>query len=133
MMTKATLDTQSPEIKRHYITQLLEKLTIDYHNTRQERKEIAAKYPVDDEEFTIIEEVELLTVNIRGYANTIKSQAKIENKQETIQRLQAMTVFNIPVIANFYFYNENYPKMKAYIRELDYLRLVLIEFLALYI
>jgi hypothetical protein len=133
MMTKATLDTQSSEIKRHYITQLLEKLTVDYQNTKQERKDITLKYPADDEEFTIIEEVELLTVSIRGYANTIKSQIKIENKQEVIERLQAMTVFGIPVIAKFYFDNENYAQMKAYIRELDYLRLLVIEFLAIVI
>jgi hypothetical protein len=46
MMTKATLDTQNPEIKRNYISQVLEQLTLDYQNTKQERKEIAALYHV---------------------------------------------------------------------------------------
>lgn len=130
MMTKTALNTQSLEIKINYIAQLLDKLTNDYHNTKQERKEIASQSSITDEEFSFLEEIELLTVNIRGYASQIQATAKIENGQEAIGQLQAMNVFDIPVIAQFYFNsNDNYKQMKVYIRTLDYLRLVIIEFL----
>lgn len=129
-MTKTALSTQSPEIRINYITQLLNKLTSDYHNTKQERKEIASQFYGTDEEFSLLEEIELLTVNIRGYASQIQATAKIVNEQEAIGQLQAMNAFNIPVIAQFYFNsNDNYEQMKAYIRTLDYLRLVILEFL----
>jgi hypothetical protein len=133
MMTKATLDTQNPEIKRNYISQVLEQLTLDYQNTKQERKEIAALYPVDEEEFSLLEEIELLTVDIRGYASQIQARGWIENEQQAIERLQSMRVFDIPAIAEFYFtIHQDYGKMKAYIRLLDYLRLLILEFLQTY-
>lgn len=129
-MTKAALSTQSPEIRINYITQLLNQLTNDYHHTKQERKEIASQFSSTDEEFSLLEEIELLTVNIRGYASQIQATAKIANEQEAIIQLQEMNAFNIPVVAQFYFdSNDKYGQMKAYIRTLDYLRLVIIEFL----
>ncbi|WP_325052163.1 hypothetical protein [Dulcicalothrix desertica] len=130
MMTKTAFNTQSLEIKINYITQLLDKLTNDYKNTKQERKEIASQFYIIDEEFSLLEEIELLTVNIRGYASQIQATAKIENQQEAIGQLQAMNAFDIPVIAQFYFNNnDNYEQIKGYIRNLDYLRLVILEFL----
>lgn len=54
-MTKAALSTQSPEIRINYITQLLNKLTNDYHNTKQERKEIVSQFSGTDEKFTLLE------------------------------------------------------------------------------
>ncbi|RUT08313.1 hypothetical protein DSM106972_014810 [Dulcicalothrix desertica PCC 7102] len=129
-MTKTAFNTQSLEIKINYITQLLDKLTNDYKNTKQERKEIASQFYIIDEEFSLLEEIELLTVNIRGYASQIQATAKIENQQEAIGQLQAMNAFDIPVIAQFYFNNnDNYEQIKGYIRNLDYLRLVILEFL----
>ncbi|MBW4595335.1 MAG: hypothetical protein KME46_21135 [Brasilonema angustatum HA4187-MV1] len=132
-MTKTTLDTQNPEIKRNYISQVLEQLTLDYQNTKQERKEIAALYLTGDEEFSVLEEIELLTVDIRGYASQIQARGWIENQQQAIEHLQSMRVFDLPVIAEFYFtIHQDYGQMKAYIRMLDYLRLLILEYLQIY-
>lgn len=132
-MTKTTLDTQNPEIKRNYISQVLEQLTVDYQNTKQERKQITALYPAKDEEFSVMEEIELLTVDIRGYASQIQARGWIENQQQAIERLQSLRVFDVPVIAEFYLTsNRDYGQMKAYIRMLDYLRLLIIEYLQTY-
>lgn len=54
---------------RNYINYLLKQLTVDYRNTKQERKEISALASDSDEEFTLVEEIELLTSDIRGYAS----------------------------------------------------------------
>ena len=131
-MTEATLNTQNPEITRHYITLLLKNLTFNYQNTKEERKEIASLFPVE-QEFTLLEEIELLTVDIRGFASQIQARGWIENEQQAIKRLQAMRVFDIPTLAQFYFTtnNKEYEQMKAYIRTLDYLRLLIIEYLHL--
>jgi hypothetical protein len=130
MMNKTALNTQNIEIQINYITQLLDKLKNDYQNTKQERKEIVSQFSIMDEEFSLLEEIELLTVNIRGYASQIQATAKIENEQEAVGQLQAMNAFDIPIITQFYFNsNDNYEQMKAYIRTLDYLRLVILEFL----
>lgn len=129
-MTEATINTQNPEIKRNYIVQLLEQLTQDYRNTKQERKEIATIYSTSDEEFTLLEELELLTVDIRGYASQIQIRGWIDNKQQAIENLQNMRVFDIPAIAQFYFANpQAYLQLKSYLRMLDYLRLLIIEYL----
>ncbi|MEH1851274.1 MAG: hypothetical protein V7L11_06210 [Nostoc sp.] len=105
-------------------------MTNTYQNTRGERQEISIQFPPEDEEFSILEELELLTVNIRGYASQIQSTGKIVNKDQAIEKLQAMVVLNIPQIASFYFgSNGNYEQIKSYIRTLDYLRLLMLEYL----
>ncbi|MFB2917488.1 MULTISPECIES: hypothetical protein [Aerosakkonema] len=129
-MTEAIVNDQNSEIKRNYISHLLEQLTVDYQNTKPERKQLADLSPVSEEEFTVLEEIELLTVDIRGYASQIQVQGCVNNEQEAIERLENMGVFDISAIAQFYFStNGELPQMKAYIRMLDYLRLLTIEYL----
>ncbi|NEP56123.1 MAG: hypothetical protein F6K31_03740 [Symploca sp. SIO2G7] len=74
-------------------------LNVDYQNTKQERKQIAALAPASEEEFTVLEEIELLTSDIRSYANQIQTRGWIENEQEAIKRLQMMGIFDVPAIA----------------------------------
>ena len=132
-MTEATFNTQNAQITRNYINHLLKQLTVDYQNTKEERKEIASLPPASEEEFTILEEIELLTSDIRGYASQIQVRGWIENEQEAIERLQTMRVFDVPAIAQFYFTTDkDYTQMKAYIRMLDYLRLLILEYLRSY-
>lgn len=131
-MSEAALNTQNSEIERNYIIQLLEQLSQDYRNTKQERKEIAVLASTSEEEFTLLEEIELLTVDIRGYASQIQTRGSIENQQQAIEKLQNLRVFDIPVIAQFYFANpQPYRQIKAYLQMLDYLRLLMIEYLQL--
>ncbi|MEH1819167.1 MAG: hypothetical protein V7L31_08835 [Nostoc sp.] len=128
MMTKAILNQQ--ELVKRNISQLLVQLTNIYQNTRGERQEISIQFPAEDEEFSFLEELELLTVNLRGYASQIQSIGQIVNQDQAIEQLQAMRVLNIPQIASFYFgSNGNYEQIKSYIRTLDYLRLLLLEYL----
>ncbi|WP_292770518.1 hypothetical protein [Nostoc sp. NOS(2021)] len=112
------------------IVQLLTQLINAYQNIRTERQEIAIQFPPKDEEVSLLEELELFTVNLRGYASQIQSTGQIVNQAQTIEQLQAMQVLNIPQIGSFYFgTNGNYEQIKSYIRTLDYLRLLLLEYL----
>lgn len=129
-MNEATFNTKNSEITKNYIIALLEQLTVEYQNTKEERQEIAKLLPIYEKEFTVLEELELLTVNIRGYASQIKAQGRIKNKQEAIEQLKAMRLFDVGAIAKFYLTtNEEYKKTKTYIRMLDYLRLLIWEYL----
>jgi hypothetical protein len=127
-MSEAVLDQQQV-IKRN-ISQLLSQLTNTYQNTRSERKEIVTQFPPENEEFSLLEEIELLTVNLRGYASQIAVTSQVINKDEVISQLQAMRVFSVSQVGQFYFNNNGkYQQIKNYIRMLDYLRLLLLEYL----
>ncbi|MEH2325300.1 MAG: hypothetical protein V7K32_17410 [Nostoc sp.] len=127
-MTEAILNEQ--ELTKKNIVQLLGQLTNVYQATRTERQEIAIQFPPENEEFSLLEELELLTVNLRGYASQFQSTGRIVNKDHAIEQLQAMRVLNLPQIASFYFgSNNSYEQIKSYIRTLDYLRLLLLEYL----
>jgi hypothetical protein len=109
---------------------LLSQLTNTYQNTRSERKEIVTQFPPENEEFSLLEEIELLTVNLRGYASQIAASSQIINRNQVISQLQAMRVFSVSPIGQFYFNNNGkYEQIKNYIRMLDYLRLLLLEYL----
>jgi uncharacterized membrane protein len=128
MMTEAGLDQQ--EVTKRNISQLLSQLTNTYQNTRSERKEIVTQFSPENEEFSLLEEIELLTVNLRGYASQIAATSQIINKDQVIYQLQAMRVFSVSPIGKFYFSNNGkYEQIKNYIRMLDYLRLLLLEYL----
>jgi hypothetical protein len=74
--------------------------------------------------------LELLTTDLRGYASQLQIRDWIENPAAAIDRLQTMRLFSIPSIAQFYFENSrDYPKLKEYVRQLDYIRLLLLEYL----
>lgn len=129
-MTEAKINSRKTEITRNYISHLLEQLTLDYQKTKSERKQIADRFPVSEEEFSVLEEIELLTVDIRGYASQIQARGWIEKEEEAINRLQNIGVFDVAAIAEFYFTTKvDYQQIKAYLRMLDYLRLVMIEYL----
>lgn len=75
------MTNRNPELTKNYIIQLLKQLTIDYQNTKSERQAIAHQSPVSKTELTLLEEIELLTTDIRGYASQIKARGYIENPQ----------------------------------------------------
>lgn len=68
-MTNTTVTNQNPELTKNYIIQLLDQLTIDYQNISSEQKLIASEFSRSEDEFTVLEEIELLTIDIQGYAN----------------------------------------------------------------
>jgi hypothetical protein len=127
-MSEAVLNEK--EATKTHIMHLLDELKLAYQNTQRERKEIVANFRPSNEEFSLLEEIELLTVTLRGYANQIQAQGWIVNETKAIDQLREMRVFRIPVIVQFYFgSNGKYEQMKGYLRMLDYLRLLMLEYL----
>ena len=128
MMTKSTTIAQLNPIEKKYLINFLDQLNQLYRQTKSERNQLAL-IAKNDQEFTVLEEIELLTVELRGYASQIQARGGVENLEEAINRLQMMHIFEIPVIANLYFDNEEYDLIKSYIRMLDYLRLLILDYL----
>ena len=117
-------------IQQDIIVQLLAQLTVDYQKTKSERKEIAHSYLGTEEELSFLEEIELVTVSIRGYASQIEHRAGVENREEAIANLHQLRVFDRSAIAEFYAETRSgYLQMRSYIRMLDYLRLLVLEYL----
>ena len=109
---------------------LLAQLTVDYQKTQSERREIAQSYFGSEEDLSFLEELELVTVSIRGYASQIEERAEVENREQAIAELHQLRVFDRSVIAQFYDETRSgYLQMQAYIRMLDYLRLLVLEYL----
>ena len=116
--------------QQNYIAQLLEQLTVNYQNTKLERKQIAQNFPHAEAEFTPLEEVELLTVSIRGYASQIVASGSLRNDRQAIAELQKLSVFKNHLIVQLYSEaRSHYPQMQSYICMLDYLRLLVLEYL----
>ena len=116
--------------QQSYIAQLLEQLTVNYQNTKLERKQIAQNFPNSEAEFTPLEEIELLTVSIRGYASQIATSGSLRNDRQAIAELQKLSVFNNHLIIQLYSeVRSHYPQMQTYICMLDYLRLLVLEYL----
>jgi uncharacterized membrane protein len=131
-MTNTTITNQNPELTKNSIIKLLDQLIIDYQKTKLERQQIAVNYSSSKEEFTLLEEIELLTTDIRGYGSQIKNRGYLENHLQAIERLQQIRIFEIANIAEFYFNTSNqYENVKSYLRMLDYLRLLILEYLYL--
>ncbi|KOR34200.1 hypothetical protein AM228_25345 [Planktothricoides sp. SR001] len=127
-MNNSTAIAQLNPIDKKYLINFLEQLNQLYRQTKSERKQLAT-ISTTDEEFTALEEIELLTVELRGYASQLEARGGIENAEQVINKLRIMRIFAVPVIAKLYFEAEEYNLIKSYIRMLDYLRLLILEYL----
>lgn len=117
-------------IQQDMIVQLLAQLNVEYQKTKSERKEIAHNYLGTEEELSFLEELELVTVSIRGYASQIETSAGVEDREEAIANLHQLRVFDRSAISYFYAETRSgYLQMRSYIRMLDYLRLLILEYL----
>jgi hypothetical protein len=124
MMINLTLNQQNAEQMRHGISNLLTQMTANYQQTKSDRLTLKSINTPSSESFSISEELELVTSDLRGYASQIQANGSIENSTTAINYLQNLRLFSIPSIGQFYFETgEEYPKLKEYLRQLDYLRL----------
>lgn len=121
---------QNSEPIQRCIGELLEYLLQDYRQTKDERRSLSAALAEDEDEFTVLEELELATADLRGYAGQVQVRGWVEDEAGAIARLQQLRLLGVPAIARFYFEEgDRYPLLKAYALRLDYLRLLVLEFL----
>lgn len=120
--------TDQTDPAKAYIRQILDQLVTDYQQTRSERIQIALWE--EDKNFSLLGIIEMLTDEIRGYSLQSISSGNLENFQEVLVSLQKIKLFEIPYIADWYFsLGFDFPKIKHYLETLNYLRLLVIEYL----
>ena len=113
---------------KNYIRQILNQLVTDYQQTQSERIQIALWE--EDKDFSLLGIIEMLTDEIRGYSLQSISSDNLENFQEILINLQKIKLFEIPYVGDWYFSLEfDFPQIKHYIETLNYLRLLVIEYL----
>lgn len=113
---------------QNYLEQNLNQLLIYYQQTESERKSLALWE--QDQNFSILGIIEVLTDEIRGYALQIISEQILINSQELINQLNNLKIFELPELTDWYFSPEfDYPKLKYYLENLNYLRLLIIEYI----
>ncbi len=111
-----------------YIEQILNQLLIKYQNTQLEREKIALWE--ENQEFSILGIIEIFTDDIRGYAFQVITKNISINAQNILNELEKLKILEIPEVTKWYFNPKfDYPKMKQYIEILNYLRLLIIEYI----
>ena len=123
---------QSYIVERKRIMQLAEQVSRQYQEMADERGEIHEWEWENDFDFTILGLIELYSSYVGGYASQIARRGTVRNPTEAIQYLQEKRFFDESYLVNWYFAPDNpYFKVKEYIEDVDYLRLLVIQYLIL--
>ena len=103
-------------------------MLIDYQNTQLERETIALWE--ENQGFSILGIIEVLTDDIRGYAFQVITNNYSANAQEIFDKLNKLKIFEIPEFTQWYFSPEfDYPQIKNCVEKLNYLRLLMLEYI----
>jgi hypothetical protein len=132
-MTKTTPNNYSAiEVTKSQIGKLLDQLIVCERNAKEERKRLLPEWQ-EAEDFTVLDEMEMLTADIRGYASQVNIFGGIKNENEAIQKLEHLQIFERKNVADWYFNTEegDYLQIKLYLSLLDYLRLLVLKYLQL--
>ncbi len=115
------------------IVDLLHQLTQDYRQLLQQDKTLLLEtFPPNNQTLSILEEIDLLTTDLRGYANQITINQQIQNSDQALTTLRSMRLFENRSLAELYFTkNKQFPLFYQYLQKLDYLKLLLIDWLIL--
>jgi hypothetical protein len=122
---------KNPHTAKNYIGKVLKHLLCEYKNTREERRQISQWE--ESKSFSILGEIEIFTTDIEGCASQVITNDELENYQDIIKKLTKINIFDISYFADWYFSEESqFPQIKLYIEKLNYLRLLIIEYISLY-
>jgi hypothetical protein len=115
------------------IIDLLNQLTQDYQQLLQQDKPLLFEtFPPNNQTLSILEEIDLLTTDLRGYASQISINQQIQNPDQALTTLRSMRLLENLSLAELYFTkNKQFPLFYQYLQKLDYLKLLLIDWLIL--
>ena len=131
MLNTITLNPLEQSTKK--IVDLLTQLTQDYQQIlQQDTNSLLENFPTNNHEFSILEEIDLLTTDLRGYASQIKINQQIKNPDEALTKLRNLRMLANPSLAELYFIkNKQFPLIYQYLQKLDYFKLLIIDWLML--
>ena len=115
------------------ISQLADDLLIRYRDMEDERSQLHQWEWENDFDFTILGLIELCDSDVGGYASQIATKGSVINPKGALKVLSEIALFNDPDFVAWYFSAENsYPKVRMYTNLLDYLRMLVMDYLAHY-
>ena len=131
MLNTITVNPLEQSTKK--IVDLLTQLTQDYQQIlQQDTNSLLENFPTNNHEFSILEEIDLLTTDLRGYASQIKINQQIKNTDQALTKLRNLRILANPSLAELYFIkNKQFPLIYQYLQKLDYLKLLIIDWLML--
>jgi hypothetical protein len=114
------------------IINLLEQLTRDYQQIEQtESASLVKIFPLNEQELSIMEEVDILTTDLCGFASQIKITNQIQNPDQALKFLYKIRILVNPFLADLYFSKgDQFPIVHQYLQKLDYLQFLLIDWLS---
>ena len=132
MLNTITVNPLEQSTKK--IVELLTQLTQDYQQVlQQDKKTLLENFPPNNNEFSVLEEIDLLTTDLRGYASQITINQQIKNPDQSLKNLRNIRILANSTLAELYFSkNEQFPLIYQYLQKLDYLKLLLIDWLMLH-
>ena len=131
MLNTITVNPLEQSTKK--IVDILTQLTQDYQQIlQQDTNSLLENFPTNNHEFSILEEIDLLTADLRGYASQIKINQQIENTDQALTKLRNLRILANPSLAELYFIkNKQFPLIYQYLQKLDYFKLLIIDWLML--
>lgn len=113
------------------ITDLLSQLTQEYQQLlKQDQNLLLATFPPNEQTLSILEEIDLITTDLRGYASQMAINQTIQSPEQALKNLRSLQILENPSLAELYFtQNEKFPLTYQYLQKLDYLKLLLIDWL----
>jgi hypothetical protein len=128
-----TITVNPLEQNTQKIVDLLTQLTQDYQQIlQQDTNSLLENFPTNNHEFSILEEIDLLTTDLRGYASQIKINQQIKNPDEALTKLRNLRILANPSLAELYFIkNKQFLLIYQYLQKLDYFKLLIIDWLML--
>lgn len=125
-------ETEIFEQKR--IAELMERLFDHQKFLRDERKKLWQIEKASEEQYTVLDRLEVLSMFIVGYVSQITTKGYTRQEpQEVISHLHRLSIFNVECIIKWYpTADKEYPKIKEFFELLDYIRLLAIDYIQRY-
>ena len=126
-------NTKEHLAERTRITKLADTLISQYKEMKDERAQIHSWEWENDFDFTILGLMDLYSSYVGGYASQIATRGTVKKPNEALKLLQEKRFFYQPYFVDWYFSpNNNYIKVQEYVEDVEYLRLLIIQYIKLY-
>ena len=120
--------------ERNRIAHLLSRLRENKRLIKEERSKLWQSEKGSQEQYTVLDRLDILSADIIGYATGISSKGyTIQEPNEVINHLHRLSIFDVECVMKWYLSaEEEYPKIKQYFELLDYIRLLTLEYIERY-
>ena len=126
-------NTKEHLAERTRITKLADRLISQYKEMKDERAQIHSWEWENDFDFSILGLMDLYSSYVGGYASPIATRGTVKKPAEALKLLQEKRFFYQPYFVDWYFSpDNNYIKVQEYVEDVEYLRLLIIQYIKLY-